>query len=297
MLGLAGWVAGSAAVSNLLWLSYGVFWNPVLFGRPAFLKLDWPSMAGDLNAGFFTLLLAAGIASAVKVFNEWYEQRQLGEALRQHQLRTELELLKAQLQPAFLFDALRSLQSLAAQQPAAAPAAVLHLAAVLRYTLYESPRDAVPLAGEAAMVRHYVALEKLRLGPHVDVSLSFSGPLDAHTVAPPLLLPLVENAFRYGTGARLECPRVSIDLVAKNNSVTFKVINSQGATEAGAHEGPGLGSLRRRLARLYPGRHELRVVAEPDNFLVALHLRPVPPQRPLPAPGLPQAAPNPPPNA
>ncbi|GAB3879472.1 hypothetical protein GCM10028824_43030 [Hymenobacter segetis] len=272
LLGLAAWVASTALISNILWLSYGAFWAPRLFGWPAFLTLDWPSLVGDLNAGFFMLLVAAGGASAIKVFNEWYEQRQLGEELRQRQLRTELELLKTQLQPAFLFDALRSLQLLTAQQPAAAPAAVLHLAAVLRYMLYESPQDAVPLADEVQMVRHYVALEQLRLGTRVDVSLNFSGALDAHAIAPLLLLPFLENGFRHATGPELECPWVSIDLVAKQTSVTFKVINSHAPTAPAWHDGPDLRRVRERLARLYPGRHELKVVSEPDTFLIALRL-------------------------
>ena len=276
-LGLVGWVAASALVSNLLWLSYGAYWAPRLFGWPAFLKLDWPSMVGDLNTGFFALLLAAGGASAAKVFNEWYAQRQLGEALRQRQLQAELQLLKAQLQPAFLFSTLRTLHALTTHRSPQSPAAVLHLAALLRYMLYESPQDAVPLADEAEMIQHYVALEQLRLGHRVDVSLNYSGVFAGHRIAPLLLLPFVENAFRHGTGAQLECPWVSIDLVVTPQLVIFKVINSQAATEPTTSDGPGLSSLRQRLTRLYPGRHQLKVVTEPDTFLVALRLRPAPP--------------------
>lgn len=277
VLGLAGWVLASAALSNLLWLSYGAYWCPLLLGWPAFLKLDWNSMVDDLNVGFFTLLLAAGGASAIKVFNEWYEQRQLGEALRQRQLQAELQLLKAQLQPAFLFSTLRTLHALTTHRSPQSPAAVLHLAALLRYMLYESPQDTVPLADEAKMIQHYVALEQLRLGHRVDVSLNFSGVFAGHRIAPLLLLPFVENAFRHGTGAQLECPWVSIDLVVAPQLVIFKVINSQAATDPATSDGPGLSGLRQRLTRLYPGRHQLKVVTEPDTFLVALRLRPAPP--------------------
>ena len=131
----------------------------------------------------------------------------------------------------------------------------------------------MPLADEVAMLRHYLALETLRLGPRVEVSLHFSGALAESSIAPLLLLPLLENAFRYGTGTRQECPWVSIDLVAKSRSLTFKVINSQPNAPADWHEGPGLRTLRQRLERLYPGHHELKIVAEPDTFLVALRLR------------------------
>ena len=288
---LAGWVLASAVLTNLVQAFYDFVVAPGLL-REAPAQPFHRANYLDLNYTFFTLLVVAGGAFATRVVNDWYAQRRLQQALLQRKLRAGLELLKAQLQPAFLFNTLRTLHALTAQKAPESPAAVLHLSALLRYMLYESPRDAVPLADEADMMQHYVALEKLRLGPRVDVSLSFSGPLDAHTVAPLLLLPLVENAFRHGTGARLECPWVSIDLVAKTNSVTFKVINSQEPTGAAAREGPGLGRLRQRLARLYPGRHGLRVVAEPDSFLVALHLRAAPPR--LPAPEQLQAIPHPP---
>jgi LytS/YehU family sensor histidine kinase len=146
-------------------------------------------------------------------------------------------------------------------------------------------------------VQHYVALEQLRLGPRVEVSLSFSGPLSAYAVAPLLLLPFVENAFRHVTGNQLECSWVSIDLVVNNNFVIFKIINSQAGVAAAVREGPGLGHLRQRLARLYPGRHALKVVAEPDSFLVTLHLnmQPAPAAPPQPAggpPGNPPRIPN-----
>ena len=269
---LGGWLLASALLSNLLWLSYGAYLNTLWFGDKAFLKLGWPEIFGDLNFGFFSLLMMAGAASTIKVVNHWYEQRQLSQQLEQQKLHTELELLKAQLQPAFLFDTLRTLRGLTAARAPEAPAAVLHLAALLRYLLYESPREAVPLADEVTMLRDYVALEQLRLGPRVEVSLNFSGNLAAHRIAPLLLLPFLENAFRHGTGAGLDCAWVSIDVVARPAGLTFKIINSQPPAAPGLREGPGLRAVRQRLAHLYAGRHALRITAEPDAFVVALHL-------------------------
>ncbi len=292
LLALAGWVLASAGLTGLIQAFFDHVVVPSAFGEAPAQAFRWTKYLNPTYT-FFTLMVTAGAASAIKVVNDWYAQRRLQQALLQRKLHAELQLLKAQLRPAFLFNTLRTLHALAAQKSPDAPAAVLHLSALLRYLLYESPRDAVPLADEAEMMQHYVALEKLRLGPRVDVSLSFSGALDAHAVAPLLLLPLIENAFRHGTGALLDCPWVSIDLVAKNNSVTFKVINSQDGAEAEVSEGPGLGTLRQRLARLYPGRHELKTVAEPDNFLAALHLRPGPPPATA---ALPRAARQPAPN-
>ena len=273
---MSGWLVASALLSNLLWLTYGAYLTPLWFGAKAFLKLGWAEMVGDLNFSFFSLLMMAGAASAIKVVDYWYEQRQLSQQLEQQKLHTELELLKAQLQPTFLFDTLRTLRGLTAARAPEAPTAVLHLAALLRYLLYESPHDAVPLADEVAMLRDYVALERLRLGSRVEVSLNFSGNLGAHRIAPLLLLPFLENAFRHGTGAGLDCAWVSIDLVARPAGLTFKIINSQPPAAPTLREGPGLRTVRQRLAHLYAGRHALKIVAEPDAFVVALHLRVAP---------------------
>lgn len=275
--GLLGWVVAAVLAANWLNALYTFVVAPWLLRQPPGQAFHWADCLRGPPFNFYALLSVAAGAGAVQVYHGWHEQQQLSRQLRLRQLATELHLLKAQLQPTFLFNALATLQTLTVQRPALAPAAVLQLAALLRYTLYESLPDAVPLADEVAMMQHYVALEQLRLGPQVEVSLSFSGALRAHTIAPLLLLPFVENAFRHGTGPQLECPWLSIDLVAKNEYLTFKVLNSQSATGPAWCEGPGLRSLRQRLARLYPGRHELRFVAEPDTFLMILHLWPAPP--------------------
>ena len=275
---LAGWVVTSYLLANSMTALYTFVLAPRLFGQGPGRSFSWAEF--DVSSyAWFVLLVTAGTATAIKVMNGWHDQRQRQQALLQRKLHTELQLLKAQLQPPFLFDTLRTLHVLTARKSPDAPAAVLHLAELLRYLLYEGPHDLVPLADEADMLRHYVALEQLRLGARVDVALSVSGTLGTHRIAPLLLLPLVENAFRHGTAAGLDCPWVSIDLLAKHNSIIFKIINSRAEAGASAPEpaAAGLNSLRQRLARLYPNRHALKIVAEPDSFLavLSLHFTPV----------------------
>lgn len=275
---LVGWAVAAVLLTNWINAFYTYVAAPRLLQEYPTKAFRWADYSWEPPFNFFALLFVAGGAGAIKVYKGWYEEQQLSQQLRLRKVAAELQLLKAQLQPAFLFGALRTLHTLTAQQSAGAPAAVLQLAALLRYTLYESPHDAVPLADEVAMLQHYVALEQLRLGRRVEVSLSFSGTIQAHTIPPLLLLPFVENAFRHGTSTLLDCPWVSIDLVAKNKELIFKVINSQPDGGGTWCEGTGLRSLRQRLARLYPDQHELRFVAEPDTFLMILHLWLVPPE-------------------
>jgi hypothetical protein len=261
---LGAWAAYSNLVIDVLRALYDWWPGPAHFA--------WANYR-DLGYTWFVLMATAGAASTFKLMRDWSEQQQLGQQLQQRKLHAELQLLKAQLQPPFLFDTLGTLHALTLRKSPEAPAAVLHLAELLRYLLYASSQDAVPLADEVDMLRHYLALEQLRLGSRVEVALNFSGALGGATVAPLLLLPLLENAFRHGTGAAQECPWVSLDLVAKPHSMTFKVINSQAAASTTYQDGSSLRNLRERLNRLYPGRHELKIVAEPDMFLATLHLR------------------------
>ena len=279
LLLLMAWVAASIAVVNVLRGLYDLGPGPTWFAESAKLPFRWSNYSG-LGFAWFVLLATAGAASTIKLLSGWYAQQKQSQALRQRQAQAELQLLKTQLQPPFLFGALHTLHQLTAQKSPDSPAVVLQLAALLRYLLYESPQDAVPLADEITMMQHYVALEQRRLGPRVEVALNFSGALEAVPVAPLLLLPLVENAFRHGTGPALECPWVSIDLVARPESVIFKVINSQPPAGGPWREGPGLHRLRQRLTRLYPARHELKFLTEPDTFvaILRLHLAALEPQ-------------------
>ena len=284
---LAGWVAATLLLANTTQAFYTFVLAPALFGGTPGRAFSWQEYHVS-SPTWFQLLVTAGGACAIKVMNGWYEQRQLQEALLERRMHTELQLLRAQLQPTFLFDTLHVLRRLTTEKAPTAPEAVLHLSALLRYLLYESPQTSVPLANEVAMMRHYVALEQLRLGPRIEVSVSFSGELEGHSVAPLLLLPLLENAFRHGTGPALDCPWISIDLVARKNLLIFKLINSWGEAAAGWREGHGLRTIRQRLARLYPGRHALKILTDADTFLVVLELQP----HPLPATAALVAAPS-----
>ncbi|MFC7667664.1 sensor histidine kinase [Hymenobacter humi] len=256
LLLLAGWVVAGAVLNNLMEPFYEFVLAPRLFHKMPDRAFHWEEVARELRLGFFPMLLIAGLAGAIKVVGGWHEQQRLRQHLRRQQLQVEPAAAESPAPAPFLFQALRTLRTLTAQKSPDSPAAVLHLSALLRYLLYESQQDAVPLADEVQMLHHYVALERLRLGPGVDVSLSCSGALGAHAIAPLLLLPFVENAFRHGTGPQLECSWVSIDLVASENYIIFKIINGLegGATER--RDGPGLTGARQRLRRLYPDRHE-----------------------------------------
>ncbi|MBF9238469.1 sensor histidine kinase [Hymenobacter sp. BT683] len=240
----------------------------------------------DLSTHFgslFAMLWAGGLvtvaaSSGLRITLDYLQsQRQRRELERQH-LLTELAMLKTQINPHFLFNTLNNIYSLTSRKSDRAPEAVLRLAESMRYLLYESSADTVPLSQELAHLRSFLDLQRLRL-PQAEadaaIVLHTFGSTDlTFPVAPLLLLPLVENAFKHGDlAARPEAIRIELELLGEE--LHFSVHNYVGAaadlpTQPG---GLGLHNLRRRLELLYPGRHALHVRTLPGEYAVELVLQ------------------------
>ena len=216
------------------------------------------------------------ISSALKVLGEVGRQRTLIEETRAKQLQAELDLLKAQVHPHFLFNTLNNLFGLARHGAPAAADGIARLSHLLRYMIYESSRERVELEREVEQIRRLIALEKLRFAATDDihVTLDVDADLSDVTVAPMLLVPFVENAFKHGI--RRSAPSfVRVALSTEAQSVRFIVENSLHALRAATGDEPrgiGLQNVRRRLALLYPGAHDLVIGEAGGVFRVDLKL-------------------------
>ncbi|SES84396.1 sensor histidine kinase [Hymenobacter actinosclerus] len=210
----------------------------------------------------------------------WRELRHR-RALEQQQLRTELALLKSQLHPHFLFNTLNNIYSLTLHASPQAPEAVLRLAELMRYQLYDSADDLVPLAREIGHLQSFLTLQQLRLPTAGGTTDDADEAIDFRLLLPPeaapklllppmLLLPLVENAFKHGDlTARPHVVRLVLELAAADGQLHFTVRNRISPDKA-APGGVGLANLRRRLELLYPGRHALVVTANQQEYAVRL---------------------------
>ncbi|UOG74380.1 sensor histidine kinase [Hymenobacter tibetensis] len=234
-------------------------------------------LAYHVPLGGLILLLSAGLRLAGDYLRERENRRELE---RQH-TRTELSLLKTQLQPHFLFNTLNNIYSLTLHASPQAPEAVMRLAELMRYQLYDSTDDLVPLAKEIRHLQGFLALQLLRLPPdEADEVLPFTvllppGAEYARRLPPMLLLPLVENAFKHGDlAARPLVARLRLQL-EPNGHLVFSVLNycTDNTAAATAPGGVGLVNLRRRLELLYPGRHRLTVAATPTEYQVKLEVQ------------------------
>ncbi len=155
----------------------------------------------------------AGIAISIKLLSYWYQQKQQTLEAQQQRTQAELQLLKSQLHPHFLFNTLNNLYSHTIEKSAKAPDIVLKLSELLRFMVYESGSEKIPLEKELTLLRHYTELEQLRYGNRLDISLVIKGDTKGHEIAPLLLLPFLENAFKHGTSKQLDLCWMSIDIM------------------------------------------------------------------------------------
>lgn len=210
------------------------------------------------------------IAFAVKLFKMWYERRQAA-------LQAELDFLKGQVHPHFLFNTLNNLYALTLHNSPRSPAIVLGLSEILRYMLYECNAERVSLKRDLEILQSYVALEKLRYEERLDLTFSINGDINGQEIAPLLILPLLENAFKHGASEDIGAPWINISLQVSEQSLKFKIANSKPElVQHGAekHFGKiGLGNVRKRLELLYPAAHQLRIVDEEDTFLAVLDIQ------------------------
>mgnify|MGYP005755034047 FL=1 len=217
------------------------------------------------------------ITTIIALLKIWYRHQKAAQHLTQDKLEAELKVLKAQIHPHFLFNTLNSLYSLTLKKSDNAPDVVLKLSSLMDYMLYDANATKVPLEKELAYIKNYVALEQMRYGSRVDVKLTESGSMAGKQIAPMLLLPFVENAFKHGVTTETENAWVRIDVKVSDSKLALLVENCKCHTKASSStrdmaSGIGLKNLQRRLELLYDGKYELEIEDEPEHYSAKLEI-------------------------
>ncbi len=216
-----------------------------------------------------------GISFMIKITTDW--AKQLG---RQHELETramqsELNLLKSQINPHFLFNTLNSLYALSLKKSDDAPEIVIRLSEMMRYMLYECNVKQVLLSKEILYIENYLFLEKLR---HKNINIRFTveGEPNNLLVAPLLFMAFIENAFKHGAGNHVSEGFVHIQMLIQDEEVNMFVENSKTETHPTQEHkragGIGLVNVKRRLTLLYPEAYNLEINDEPLSYSVNLWL-------------------------
>lgn len=191
-------------------------------------------------------------------------------------LKTELEFLSSQISPHFMFNLLNTLVSMARKKSDLLETSLIRLSHLMRYMLYDNNTPQIGLASEVEYLRNYISLQLLRFGDDVKINLSISGAFDRYTIAPMLLIPFVENAFKHGIGT-LEDPVIEVMLYLPEGDDTLRLMVMNGIAPKGvsAQEGSsgiGLANVRRRLELLYSNRHSFAILESLDTYTVKLEI-------------------------
>jgi uncharacterized protein YlzI (FlbEa/FlbD family) len=218
------------------------------------------------GGSFFQFLLVMMLSIMLRIRNRM-------RAMNSEKLRAEVSYLKAQINPHFLFNTLNSLYALTIAKSDDAPDAVIKLSNMMRYVVTESSSDLVPLEKEINYITDYIDMQKLRISDESNLEYKIIGNPQGKTIAPLVVIPFIENAFKYGVNHEedwhitivIEITENDFILVVRNNKVKVSFSGDE-ATEQGIY------NTQKRLEIIYPGKHELAIKDEPKTFDVHLKI-------------------------
>lgn len=215
-----------------------------------------------------------GLAAMIKFGKHWYQKQKERELLIKEKLQAELQLLKAQIHPHFLFNTLNNIYSFILTSNPNASGLILKLSNLLRYILNECNQPKVPLVKELKMIENYMELEKIRYGERLNMQVTISGNPENKSVAPLLLLPFIENSFKHGASNVLQNPWINLRLVITDYDLSMELVNGQAtAPQAYDKNGIGLTNVQKRLNLLYGNQHTLKIEAEREVFKIQLTVK------------------------
>lgn len=223
---------------------------------------------------FFNIYTVVGLFASIKLLKYWYQNQQLKVELEDKNKTSELALLRSQLNPHFLFNTLNNIDSLIITNPDKASDAIIKLSDIMRFMLYDTTTDEVPLTKEVNYLKSYISLQQMRLKDPDFVKVTIEGNCHGKTIAPMLFIPFVENAFKHGQ-KNVPSPGIEVNLTCLIDSINFEVINYVNDSKEMNKDdtsGIGLSNTKRRLELLYPDRHELDITKENGNYKSILRI-------------------------
>ncbi len=228
----------------------------------------------SLMAGFRGGITIGGMAASIKLMKYWYVKEQRNLQLQKENVEAQLQLLKAQVHPHFLFNTLNNIYSHTQNTAPVASALVSGLSDMLRFILYESNQPVVALSKEIKMINDYITLEKIRYGNKLDLHVDLPEQTNDLYITPLLLLPLIENSFKHGASNMLDQPWISLKIQVQGQQMQMKLLNgrSEGLEIEETTSGIGIQNVEKRLALLYPNRHEFLITSDDEVFIVNLKI-------------------------
>jgi two-component system, LytTR family, sensor kinase len=248
-------------------ITQGFLILPLLYEERPFTPWD----LGRYLWSVFELFSVAAIALSIKIFKMKYEQDSKEQELQKEKLQAELNFLKAQINPHFLFNTLNNIYGLALKNSAQTPEAILKLSELLRFIVYDGSSETIPIEHEVKLLEDYIELEKLRYGERL--CISFDKRIDdaGQRLSPLILLPFIENSFKHGAGGARFNAFIAMDLHLHDGLLLFSVTNSKNNGDSFT-DGLGLKNIKRQLELTYGVHHRLAIQNSGDRFSVDLQV-------------------------
>lgn len=223
---------------------------------------------------------AVTLGMSIKLTKIWIDSQKREQVLEKEKLETELKFLKSQFNPHFLFNTINSIFVLINKNPEMASESLVKFSSLLRYQLYECNSNQIPLENELDYIESFIELESLRQNQNFELTISMPkvGRED-FTIAPFILIPFIENAFKHLSEDKKLKKWVNLDILLENGSLQFNLINSANfelqhtATDVVGYGGLGLKNVQRRLDIIYPGSYSLAVTKGKDSYAVKMELK------------------------
>ncbi|MFC4722180.1 sensor histidine kinase [Geojedonia litorea] len=251
------------------WSRFGWIPNAQLFLTTS----SFPEIVSMAYRGsIFGSLTALSLSSSFKMFKHYYLKSLRNQQLQKENSEAQLRLLMAQVQPHFMFNTLNNIYSQAQEESPKSAKMILELSYIIRYILDEGNKSWVYLENELQLLVDYLNLEKIRYDDRLDLHYSFPNDTKEMTIAPLLLLPLVENCFKHGASKMIDNPWINIKSELHDHSFSIKLMNGKKSKVLSSQrrKGTGIDNVRRRLELIYPERHTLEIEESADAFVVNL---------------------------
>lgn len=228
----------------------------------------------NTDIGYTCLILLA--ASSLYIVKLLFKNQHNLYTLETEKLKLELNHLKSQVQPHFFFNTLNNMYSLSVQGSPKTPQMINDLSSIMRYVLYDTRNERVPLKQEIDFIKSYISLENLRHQETNIIDFSIQGNISSIEIEPLLLLPLIENTFKHSLHKDILNKWVKLVLTVDKDELIFQTSNpktSPNETYDKLRSGIGLINVKKRIELLYPNKHELVIHHDDDNFTVTLILQ------------------------
>jgi hypothetical protein len=239
--------------------------NKLLFSIPVSYRITIRGFAGGVFGSFIT----GSLGASYRIIIDWFNDKQKKTELENKNLESELKLLKAKLNPHFLFNTINNIDTLIEKSPEKASELLSKLSDLLRYVLYDTETDTIELCDEIKIIEKYIELQKIRISNPENIQVNIKCDNQHYRVPPMLFLPLIENAFKH-SDLNKSNQNISIELIGNENSIKFSCKNNFTINEK--PEGIGLDLIRKRLELYYPGSFNLDINIKENVYEVNLSI-------------------------